>query len=170
MRKHAYRLQAVFFHRGTTSSGHYWVYIFDFKKEIWRKYNDGTVTDVTDTNEIFARPAESEYNTHWGPANPYFVVYVQEGLKDKLVESVRREMVELPAAEVPARSQMTEVAPNRMDVEMVDQGRVDGMYRSNQSGPQSSRGYYPSQEVAPQVEKHGDWNDAQTDIEPNKGW
>lgn len=38
-----YRLHSVFVHRGTANSGHYFVFIYDFKRGIWRKYNDKTV-------------------------------------------------------------------------------------------------------------------------------
>lgn len=48
-----YRLAAVFIHRGTASFGHYWIYIYDFSRRIWRKYNDGYVTEVQDEGEIF---------------------------------------------------------------------------------------------------------------------
>ena len=93
LRKHAYCLHAAFFHRGTDASGHYWVYIYDFTKEIWRKYNDGYVTEVKDTNEIFRAPTEAETNTYSGPPNPYVLVYVRSDLKAGLVESVHREIV-----------------------------------------------------------------------------
>jgi ubiquitin carboxyl-terminal hydrolase 25 len=93
MRKHPYCLHAAFFHRGTDASGHYWVYIFDFKKEIWRKYNDGYVTEVKDTNEIFRAPADADKNTYSGPPNPYVLIYVRSDIKDQLVESVHREIV-----------------------------------------------------------------------------
>ena len=40
-RQHEYRLHCVFFHRGSASYGHYFVYICDFKNDKWYKYNDG---------------------------------------------------------------------------------------------------------------------------------
>ncbi len=96
LRTQAYRLHAAFFHRGTGTSGHYWIYIYDFKKEIWRKYNDGYVTEVKDTNEIFRSPTQADKNAWAGPPNPYFLVYVRDDIKDKLVESVHREITEPP--------------------------------------------------------------------------
>lgn len=101
LRKQAYRLHAAFFHRGTGMSGHYWIYIYDFKKEIWRKYNDGYVTEIKDTNEIFRAPAEAEVNTWSGPPNPYFLVYVRDSIKDKLVESVHRQIILPPRQPTP---------------------------------------------------------------------
>jgi ubiquitin carboxyl-terminal hydrolase 25 len=103
MRSHAYRLHAAFFHRGTHGSGHYWVYIYDFAREIWRKYNDGYVHEVRDTNEIFRAPSDAERHTWSGPANPYFLVYVRDDMKDKLVESVHRDIVYAAPPNLPPR-------------------------------------------------------------------
>lgn len=91
-RRHAYRLHAAFFHHGTASSGHYWIYIYDFRREMWLKYNDTRVEEVKDTNEIFRRPSEAEFRQWNGPSNPYYLVYVRDEDKDKLVESVCRDM------------------------------------------------------------------------------
>ena len=95
-RHHAYRLHAAFFHRGSASSGHYWIYIYDFSKEIWLKYNDTRVEEVNDTNEIFRRPSEAEFRQWNGPPNPYYLVYVRDEDKEKLVDSVCRD-IQLPA-------------------------------------------------------------------------
>jgi ubiquitin carboxyl-terminal hydrolase 25/28 len=120
MRKHPYCLHAAFFHRGTDASGHYWVYIFDFKKEIWRKYNDGYVTEVKDTNEIFRAPTEAEQKTYSGPPNPYVLIYVRSDIKDQLVESVHREIVHLP----PQPTQPMEPAGG--DIHMADDAETAG--------------------------------------------
>ena len=79
------------------SSGHYWIYIYDFAKSLWRKYNDGYVTEVKDTKEIY----EAEQTTR--PATPYFLVYVRDEQKDKLVDAVCRDTIDIP----PATSQDT---------------------------------------------------------------
>jgi ubiquitin carboxyl-terminal hydrolase 25/28 len=120
MRKHPYCLHAAFFHRGTDASGHYWVYIFDFKKEIWRKYNDGYVTEVKDTNEIFRAPADADKNTYSGPPNPYVLIYVRSDIKDRLVESVHREIVHPP----PQPTQPMEPAGG--DIHMADDAEIAG--------------------------------------------
>ncbi|KAM7185145.1 ubiquitin carboxyl-terminal hydrolase 2 [Rhypophila sp. PSN 637] len=39
-----YRLHAVFCHSGTGAAGHYWVWIHDFERGDWLKYNDTTVS------------------------------------------------------------------------------------------------------------------------------
>jgi ubiquitin carboxyl-terminal hydrolase 25/28 len=120
MRKHPYCLHAAFFHRGTDASGHYWVYIFDFKKEIWRKYNDGYVTEVNDINEIFRAPAEADKNTYSGPPNPYVLIYVRSDIKDQLVESVHREIV------LPAPQPTQPMEPAGGDIRIADDAETAG--------------------------------------------
>jgi len=94
LRSLPYRLQSVFIHRGSVSFGHYWIYIYDFTKDIWRKYNDGYVTEVKNREEIFEQEA---YN----PATPYFLVYVKDEAKDELVEPVCRHLAEAPPEDLP---------------------------------------------------------------------
>lgn len=93
LQKIPYRLQSVFIHRGYHNSGHYWIYIYDFTKQLWRKYNDGYVTEIKDTKEIF------EQETGDRPATPYFLVYVKDESKEDLVNSVYRVVVEPPPEE-----------------------------------------------------------------------
>ncbi|KAL8900847.1 MAG: hypothetical protein Q9192_000852 [Flavoplaca navasiana] len=90
-RKFPYRLQSAFIHRGTASSGHYWIYIRDFKQDLWREYNDETVAMVTDTSQIF-----DEDKNPGKPATPYFLVYVRDDLKDELVDPVCRDIPDEP--------------------------------------------------------------------------
>ncbi|KAI9773334.1 MAG: ubiquitin-specific protease ubp2 [Geoglossum simile] len=85
LRERAYRLHSVFIHRGTVSFGHYWIYIYDFQRNIWRKYNDGYVTEVTDETEVFEQEANN-------PATPYFLIYVQDQYRDELVDAVCRDV------------------------------------------------------------------------------
>ena len=56
---------------------------------MWRKYNDGYVTEVTEPKIIF----EAEQSTR--PATPYFLVYVRDDLRSDLVESVCRNVAEV---------------------------------------------------------------------------
>lgn len=88
-----YRLQSVFIHRGFHNSGHYWIYIYDFTKQLWRKYNDGYVTEIKDTKEIFEQEPGDR------PATPYFLVYVKDESKEGLVDSVCRNVIEPPPEE-----------------------------------------------------------------------
>ena len=81
-----YTLFAVFIHRGEASYGHYWVYIKDTRNQnIWRKYNDETVTEV---------PREEVFNfTEGNTATPYFLAFVKnEHLDD--VEPLKRVIVD----------------------------------------------------------------------------
>jgi ubiquitin carboxyl-terminal hydrolase 25/28 len=82
--EHAYKLFAVFVHRGTSSFGHYWIYIHDFVNGIWRKYEDSTVSVVTDLAEIF----EAKDSRTQGVPN--FVVYVKNDRKDELTDVLHR--------------------------------------------------------------------------------
>ena len=89
-----YRLHSVFIHRGLVNAGHYWIYIYDFASSLWRKYNDGYVTEVTDTNTIY----EAEQSTR--PATPYFLVYVKDDKISEFVGSVCRNVAErLPSSQ-----------------------------------------------------------------------
>ena len=85
-----YRLHSVFIHRGLATSGHYWIYIYDFARRVWRKYNDGYVSEVTDVREIF----ETEAGVR--PATSSFLVYVKEGLEPELTDAVCREVEARP--------------------------------------------------------------------------
>lgn len=94
LKEKKYRLYAVFFHRGGPSSGHYWVSIHDFKNDIWRNYNDESVTEVPSSQlqEIF-------YADKWQHGTPTFAVYVRDDLKEDYVQAVCREPE--PEAEAP---------------------------------------------------------------------
>lgn len=76
-----YTLFAIFIHRGEASHGHYWIYIRDMKRNIYRKYNDDTVSEVPVSEVLnFA-----EDNT----ATPYYMVYVKDTLRD-YIEPLKR--------------------------------------------------------------------------------
>ncbi|KAL2811128.1 hypothetical protein BJX63DRAFT_433688 [Aspergillus granulosus] len=90
-----YRLYAVFVHHGSVEFGHYYIYIFDFERNVWRKYNDTYVTEVSNLDEIFK--SEDRHN----PPTPYFLVYVNDQIKDRLVSPVCREIVETPSISAP---------------------------------------------------------------------
>lgn len=162
MRKHPYRLHAAFFHRGSAGGGHYWVYIFDHNKEIWRKYNDDRVNVVQNRNEIFGRPTQD----NWGPPpNPYLLIYIRADRVDELAETVRRDIVYPPpesAPPVPPRTQMSEVPPTRTpgDVEMSEY--VNGGEQAPDPDPSPydlDPDMYPA--VQPRVPKDGEWDDSQ---------
>lgn len=91
-----YRLYAVFFHRGGPSSGHYWTSIHDFRNDIWRNYNDESVTEVPNSQlqEIF-------YADKWQHGTPTFAVYVRDDLKGNYVEAVCRKPEDAPEGPMP---------------------------------------------------------------------
>lgn len=94
----AYRLYAVFMHQGSVEFGHYYIYIYDFNKEVWRKYNDNEITEVQDTSEIFGKSERNSARVN--PPTPYFLVYVNAAMKNKLVEPVCREIEPEPSSMV----------------------------------------------------------------------
>lgn len=85
-----YRLYAVFMHQGSVEFGHYYIYIYDFKKEVWRKYNDNEIIEVQNTAEIFSNQGRANAPT------PYFLVYVNGSMRERLVDPVCREIVAPP--------------------------------------------------------------------------
>lgn len=80
----AYSIFAIFIHRGEASYGHYWIYIKDPKRNIFRKYNDEIVTEV---------PASEVFNFIEGnTATPYYIVYVKNNLKMDYIEPLKRQI------------------------------------------------------------------------------
>ncbi|KAJ6126749.1 hypothetical protein N7523_002361 [Penicillium sp. IBT 18751x] len=115
-----YRLYAVFVHHGSVSFGHYWIYIYDIRKDVWRKYNDEYVTEVKNLDEIFKNTSTSN------PPTPYFLVYINEKMKERLVDPVCRDIVQhMPdapiaetSAEVPLAMEGIQATQPPEDVDM----------------------------------------------------
>lgn len=82
----------MFVHHGSVSFGHYYIYIFDFERNVWRKYNDNYVTEVNNLDEIFKDEGQPN------PPTPYFLVYVNDAMKDRLANPVCREILEASTA------------------------------------------------------------------------
>jgi ubiquitin carboxyl-terminal hydrolase 25/28 len=93
LQQYKYDLQTVFIHRGESSGGHYWIYIYDFKSDIWREYNDEHVTEVKDRSRIFDNASQSG-------GTPYYLAYVRSADKDDLVDAVCRDVKEEPEMEM----------------------------------------------------------------------
>jgi len=87
--KYEYKLHTVFVHRGGFGGGHYYVNIYDFENEVWRKYNDEHVTLVTDRDRVYRAQNFPDEGT------PYYLAYVRSADSKKLVDSV------LPVPQVP---------------------------------------------------------------------
>lgn len=82
MKDVSYRLHAVICHGGRLKSGHYWAFIYDFKKHVWRKYNDHEVTEYSDSAQVLAI-----LNSN---AEPYYLAYVRENMVDSYVTTTER--------------------------------------------------------------------------------
>ncbi|KAI0388864.1 cysteine proteinase [Xylariaceae sp. FL0594] len=83
LRQYKYCLHAMICHGGGMNAGHYWVWIRDFKKQVWYKYNDNIVTeDTRDSQHVI-----DELNNS---GDPYYVAYVSEDAKEDLVEVPQR--------------------------------------------------------------------------------
>lgn len=74
--KIGYSIFAIFIHRGQASYGHYFIYIRDPKSNVYRKYNDEIVSEVS-FEEIFNF---SDGNT----STPYYLTFIQDELIDKI--------------------------------------------------------------------------------------
>ncbi|KAI0965561.1 hypothetical protein F4678DRAFT_476557 [Xylaria arbuscula] len=83
LKQHKFLLHAMICHGGGMNAGHYWVWIRDFKNQVWYKYNDSLVTkDPRDSQQVI-----DELNNS---GDPYYVAYVRDELKDDLVEVPQR--------------------------------------------------------------------------------
>ena len=71
-----YKLHAILVHEGQANGGHYWSYIFDSSKKVWRKFNDVTVTETT-WDEVHRESIGGYRNT-----SAYCLVYVDAGRSD----------------------------------------------------------------------------------------
>jgi ubiquitin carboxyl-terminal hydrolase 25 len=78
---------AVNLNLGKSEFGHYFIYINDFEKRVYRKYNDEAVSEVTDLDEVLG--------VKDSVATPYLLCYVSADQTD-LMESVCREIQETP--------------------------------------------------------------------------
>lgn len=150
-----YRLQSVFVHRGYHNSGHYWIYIYDFIRNMWRKYNDGYVTEIRDTAEIFVQEPGDR------PATPYFLVYVKDDTKEVLVDSVCRDPVE----ESPQEQQDTVMEDYSQAVELPT--AVSSTYREINN----SQEYGVTESYQNEVwSKSSGWDDATQEPPSYGGW
>ncbi|KAI1762308.1 cysteine proteinase [Hypoxylon sp. FL1150] len=78
-----YTIHAVICHRGGTAAGHYWVWIRDFQRNVWFRYNDETVTEDT-------RGTTAVLNDLNQTGDPYYVAYVNDDMKHELVDVPQR--------------------------------------------------------------------------------
>lgn len=67
-----YRVHAIFIHRGQAGFGHYWIYIRDVDKDIFFKFNDEIVTQVSRDEVMDFSPQNM--------ATPYYLVFIREDI------------------------------------------------------------------------------------------
>jgi hypothetical protein len=115
---------------------------------MWLKYNDTRVEEVKDTNEIFRRPSEAEFRQWNGPSNPYYLVYVRDEDKDKLVESVCRDM------KVPVDLQQ--------DIEMGDV--TEATNGADLGNAQSEHSVSAPLVLRERANPGGDWDDSEANV------
>ena len=84
LKQEKYRLHAVICHSGGMAAGHYWVWIRDFKKNVWIKFNDSRVEENPDIDGVLDMLNNS--------GDPYYVAYVRDEQKDVLVDIPIREV------------------------------------------------------------------------------
>ncbi|KIH88994.1 hypothetical protein SPBR_06923 [Sporothrix brasiliensis 5110] len=86
-----YLLHAVICHSGNTGkAGHYWVWIYDFERGLWRKYNDKAVKEFANTDVVMAELSNG--------GEPYYLAYVRASDVEKYVGvSLRKERSPSPA-------------------------------------------------------------------------
>lgn len=110
--EHKYRLHAIICHSGNARAGHYWIWIRDFDRNVWIKYNDSTVT--VDTREPQA--VIDELNT---TGDPCYVAYVRDADKSSLTRLPKRAPIVQPSSDGATVETIEGVALD-MDSEMPD--------------------------------------------------
>lgn len=88
--EYEYLLHAVVCHSGNTGkAGHYWVWIYDFDRCLWRKYNDKFVREHPDTEAVMKMLSNG--------GEPYYLAYVRASDVKKYVGvSLRKERSATP--------------------------------------------------------------------------
>ncbi|KAI1260285.1 cysteine proteinase [Xylariaceae sp. FL1019] len=82
-KRHKYCLHAVICHSGGMNAGHYWVWIRDFNKQVWYRFNDSIVTEDS-------RPSHELLEELSNSGDPYYLAYIEDDSKDELVEVPQR--------------------------------------------------------------------------------
>ena len=82
--RNEYRLHAVVCHSGNTgTAGHYWVWVYDFERSIWRKYNDSVVEEEPDPTKVMDKLSNQ--------GEPYYLAYVRASdVKDYVSVPLRK--------------------------------------------------------------------------------
>lgn len=95
--EHTYRLHAVVCHAGQSGkSGHYWVWVYDFARCVWRRYNDSIVTEEPDTAKVVRQLSTQ--------GEPYYLAYVRASDVDSMVDVTLRQDALPPPPPLPPPS------------------------------------------------------------------
>ncbi|XP_071959327.1 ubiquitin carboxyl-terminal hydrolase 25-like isoform X2 [Antedon mediterranea] len=81
MKQYKYNLHAVLVHEGQASSGHYWAYVLNHARNVWLKFNDVSVTEVT-WEELQQESVGGGSNT-----SAYCLIYVDDSKHELFEES-----------------------------------------------------------------------------------
>lgn len=80
----AYNLHSILVHDGMANSGHYYSYIYDSDHDLWRKYSDTSVTEVSE-QEVFERSIGG-----YSMTSAYCLMYVEASLSPRDPGEVHR--------------------------------------------------------------------------------
>ncbi|KAL8289253.1 hypothetical protein RB597_001043 [Gaeumannomyces tritici] len=107
LREHEYLIHAVICHGGSTgASGHYWVWIYDFEKQVWFNYNDRTVRVHADGEKVLKDLSASD--------QPYYIAYVRRDSLNLVSIPRRDEQME----QLQQQMQQHENAPSVVPLDM----------------------------------------------------
>ena len=107
------------------------VRIHNFRKNVWYKYNDGVVTEDARTSQAVL----DELNDS---GDPYYVAYVRDELKHKLVEVPQRSITAIPATgtgTVPTAGDDVEMQMEMQTIDGVDPDAPPGGGGGGGAGP-----------------------------------
>ncbi len=76
-----YQLHAVMVHEGSVNTGHYWAYIRDSRRNVWLKFNDNSVGEVS-WDELQRESVGGHSN-----ASAYSLVYLRTSKSEMLMNS-----------------------------------------------------------------------------------
>lgn len=93
--EYEYLLHAVVCHSGNTGkAGHYWVWIYDFDRCLWRKYNDKIVREHPNTDAVMEELSNG--------GEPYYLAYVRASdVKNFVGVPLRKERSSSPGIQPP---------------------------------------------------------------------
>ncbi len=127
MKRYRYDLHTILMHSGGVNSGHYYSFVFDAGKKVWRKYNDEEVAEVQEKDVFREAIGECKH-----PATAYFLVYVAQEMglpadrdfalsASRLVRVGSREIIKYYTTLLPAELKREVCEDNlRLDIEIIE--------------------------------------------------